>query len=103
MTRIFDSVVAKLLTCCTVALATTLVVGSASAQVTDLPRLPAAASYGSDLDVFRQELGDSGAFSYTFYGPAPGGWQSDLNNHGFTLIACVPGGSCVCWNGHLVC
>jgi len=103
MTGMFDSMVAKMIAYCAVALATTLMASSASAQVNYLPKSPSATSYGSDLDVFRQELGDSRASGYTNYGPASGGWQSDLNNHGFALIACVPEGSCGCWNGHIVC
>jgi len=103
VTRIFDSMVATMITCCAAALATTLVAGSASAQVIYLPKSPSAASYGSDLDVFSREPGGSRASSYTIYGPASGGSQSDLSNHGLTLIACVPEGSCGCWNGHIVC
>lgn len=106
MTGIFDLIVARRLTCCAVALATTLVASSASAQVVYLSKSSSAASYGSDPYVFHQELGNDWVFSYTLYGPISGGWQSGSNNHGFTLIGCPPtsdGGSCACWNGRVVC
>jgi hypothetical protein len=106
VTRIFDSVVAKLLSCCAVTLATTLVASSAPAQVVYLSNSPSPASYSNDLYVLHQEPGNNGVISNTFYRPIPGGWESDSNNHGFTLIGCTTpsnGGSCACWNGHVVC